>query len=66
MEIVDKFGNLGCRTQDCVPQNLWTPIATYGTGVFEYVNSDKNAASYNNENGLQRTLKNLQYNISTV
>jgi len=55
----------GARVQDSTPSNYWSPIGTFGNGLFHAV-QDKTKGAYDNENNLKRTLKSLQADIESA
>lgn len=63
--LTDAQGNvIGSRVQASVPANFWSPIATFGKGVYEAVHDNKTGA-FNNETNAKRQLKQLQYDIES-
>lgn len=67
LNLTDNQGNnIGYRTQDCVPQNFWTPIATLGNGVYNYIANGQNPSSFKNVTALELQLYNMQKSITTT
>lgn len=55
----------GARVQDSVPSNYWTPIATFGNGLFNAI-KDKTTGAYDTVFNIKRTLKSLQGDIESA
>jgi len=55
----------GARVQESVPSNYWSPIGTFGNGLFHAVESGTKGA-YDTEANLKRTLKSLQADIESA
>ena len=61
--LTDAEGNtIGFRVQDSTPANFWSPIASFGKGVYETIAEGK-TGSFDSVTNAQRQLKQLQYDI---
>jgi arabinogalactan oligomer/maltooligosaccharide transport system substrate-binding protein len=55
----------GARVQDSTPSNFWTPIATFGNGLYNAISTGA-SGQFDNETNVKRTLKSLQADIESA